>query len=483
MFKKKNENTETTNSEIKSEPAQKAPDWIKRVLISLFAIAALVGAIIAYTTVREMIKSTDILALPGLSIQEPVESVSIDETTGETIVEEPESSNTNTSINTATDDVDFSSRINVLLMGLDYRDWESREEASRTDTMMLVTIDPVAKTAGLLSIPRDLWVNVPGFGQNKINTAYFLGQANRLPGGGPELAVQTVEEFLGIDIQYWAQVDFTAFVQFIDYIGGIKMTFDEPIKVERIGGDKEVIRKGTRTLDGSLALAYARIRSVGDGDFDRARRQQQVIMAIRAQLLRRDVQKLLLTNPRGVWDIFSEGIQTNVPFENALDLGLLALQINPDQITLTVIAPPDHVTHAKSPDGLDILKPITQNIRLLRDEIFTPVGLIGPASSGKDLNLLVQEEAASIGVYNGSSVSGLAGTTQEYLQGLSFNIAEVGNGDYVNSTTIYDYTGNPYTMEYLVSMMNIQQTRIFSVYDPYSAIDVAIVLGDDWQVP
>ena len=95
----------------------------------------------------------------------------------------------------------------------------------------------------------------------------------------------------------------------------------------------------------------------------------------------------------------------------------------------------------------------------------------------------MQEEAATIGVYNGSSNSGVAGTTETYLRGMSLNIADVGNSDFVPSTTIYDYTGNPYTLQYLVSLMNIQPTRIYSSFDPTSSIDVAVVLGDDWQVP
>src|SRR3970040_1157546 len=91
-----------------------------------------------------------------------------------------------------------SDRITILVMGLDYRDWESGLGAPRTDSMMLVTLGPVARTAGLLSIPRDLWVEIPGFEHNRINTAYFLGQSFNLPGGGPELAMRTVENLLGV---------------------------------------------------------------------------------------------------------------------------------------------------------------------------------------------------------------------------------------------------------------------------------------------
>lgn len=471
--------TRKEKQESKKNKADQQPDWIMRILAGAFVVTALVTAVFAFQFVRDVIATTDVFQLPGVSLHG--NSGQTADTTGDSLASDSQPDIA--SITTEEQQVDFSSRINVLVMGLDYRDWMADEGPSRTDTMILVTIDPVAKTAGMLSIPRDLWVNVPGYGQNKINTAYFLGEANRLPEGGPGLAKQTVEEFLGIDVHYWAQIDFTAFIQFVDYIGGVKMELTDPIVLEMIGGKKEKLEPGRYTFDGALALAYARNRSEGDGDFDRARRQQQIILALRNQLNRRDVQKILLSNPKGVWDIFSEGIQTNIPFDAAFKLGMLALQINPEQITQRVIAPPDHVTLAVSPEGLSILKPITQNIRILRDEIFTPVGLVGPAAAGQDPVQLMLAEAANVGVYNGSSVSGLAGSTEQYLISKSIKVAEVGNSDYVPSTTIYDYTGNPYTVQFLVDMMNIQPTRIFNSYDPNSPIDVAIILGNEWQIP
>ncbi len=141
------------------------------------------------------------------------------------------------------------------------------------------------------------------------------------------------------------------------------------------------------------------------------------------------------------------------------------------------------MTFATSPDGLNILKPITQNIRIMRDEIFTPVGLVGPAAAGEDLGSLVQAEQARLGVYNGSSISGLAGDTQAYLESINIPVTEVGNGQAVPSTSIYDYTGKPYTVQYLVGLFGIQNTRIFNSYDPNSPIDVGIVLGNDWKIP
>jgi anionic cell wall polymer biosynthesis LytR-Cps2A-Psr (LCP) family protein len=207
--------TRKEKQESQKNKADQQPDWIMRILAGAFVVTALVTAVFAFQFVRDVIATTDVFQLPGVSLHESDNGGSIEDS----VVSGSQTDNT-TTITTQEQEVDFSSRINVLVMGLDYRDWMADEGPSRTDTMILVTIDPVAKTAGMLSIPRDLWVNVPGYGQNKINTAYFLGEANRLPEGGPGLATQTVEEFLGIDVHYWAQIDFTAFIQFVDYIGG-----------------------------------------------------------------------------------------------------------------------------------------------------------------------------------------------------------------------------------------------------------------------
>jgi LCP family protein required for cell wall assembly len=153
---------------------------------------------------------------------------------------------------------DGANRVTMLVMGLDYRDWEG-EGPSRTDTMMLLTLDPVSRTAGMLSIPRDLWVNIPGFDYGKINTAYYLGELYDIEGGGPGLALQTVEELLGVDINYYAQVDFSAFENFIDEVGGIDVEVPFEITVDPIGPHNTVtLAEGTQHLDGATALAYAR---------------------------------------------------------------------------------------------------------------------------------------------------------------------------------------------------------------------------------
>src|SRR5215211_7317922 len=179
---------------------------------------------------------------------------------------------------------DGASRITVLIIGLDYRDYIANEGPPRSDTMMLLTIDPLTKTAGMLSIPRDMWVNIPGFQYGRINMAYFYGEGSKLPGGGPELARKTVEQFIGVPIQYYAQIDFNTFVEFIDLIGGIEIYNTEDLRLDPVGHARDKIKLtccGIRHLNGEKALAYVRFRKDKEGDIARSQRQQKVILGIR----------------------------------------------------------------------------------------------------------------------------------------------------------------------------------------------------------
>jgi LCP family protein required for cell wall assembly len=138
---------------------------------------------------------------------------------------------------------DGASRINILFIGLDYRDWIINEGPPRSDTMILFTIDPISKTAGMLSIPRDMWVNIPGFGYSRINTAYPSGEGAGLPGGGPKLAMDTVSQFIGVPVDYYAQVDFGTFTNFIDYIGGIDVYVDQNLTLDLAGSGYDQLGK------------------------------------------------------------------------------------------------------------------------------------------------------------------------------------------------------------------------------------------------
>lgn len=451
-----------------------------QLLTVAFLAAAVISGIFAFIFIRELTATWNISPLEGIALNGGSANSNNDQGGENGDSQSPSLSAPDINLEVW----DGGSRVNILMMGLDFRDWASGEGPPRTDTMILFTLDPIARTAGMMSIPRDLWVNIPGFDLGKINTAYQLGEAARLPGGGPGLAVRTVEEFLGIKINYYFQVDFGTFVDFIQAIDGVKVRLTSPIELDVIGKPIPlVLEPGIYTLSGDEALAFARARNTAGADFDRSQRQQQLILAIRDRLLIPVIQARLIGNAAELYQSFSGGIRTNITFDEAFKLGLLALDIDESNIQRGAITVPDHVTLAVSPDGLQILKPVTQNIRILRDEIFATVGQAGPATVGGDNTALIKAENAKVAVYNGTLISGLAGDTQDFLINQGVNVTVIDNAESALTTTIYDYTGKPYTIKYLVEVMGISKIHIFYVNDPDSEVDIEIVLGSDWSIP
>lgn len=380
---------------------------------------------------------------------------------------------------------DGSERVTILLMGLDYRDWSEGDGPPRTDSMMLVTLDPVAKSAGMLSIPRDLWVEIPGFEHNRINTAYFLGASYNLPGGGPGLAMDTVENAIGVPVDYYAVIYFHAFEDMIDEIGGIDVLVMEEIKVSPIGRSSIILTPKAHHLDGAGALAYARARKSEGGDFDRAQRQQQVALAIRDRILGVNMLPTLLTKAPALYEDMASGLLTNLTFDQMLRLALLALEIPPENIEKGIIGPPEMVEFETLPSGAQVLRPLPDRIRLMRDEIFTEAGAIGPSIPVEDPIQAADLEDASLAVLNGSGVEGMATATGEYLRGQGLNVVEIANADRLDyaKTLIIDYTGNPYTSRYLSEMMGISESQILRGPAEGSDVDVAVILGADWGGP
>lgn len=445
-------------------------------LLAAFLLAVGLTSYLTFIAVRDLVTSWELTSLPGIAIRAGQSPSSA----GGTI------SDLQTPLQPVGGPTpqpwDGASRVSVLIMGLDYRDWLAGEGAPRSDTMILLTLDPLARTAGILSIPRDLWVNIPGFQYGRINTAYSLGEAYKYPnGGGPGLAMATVEELLGVPIDYYALIDFNAFVRFIDEIGGIKVNIQEPIVVDPLGDNNtKKLKPGVQVLPGDLALAYARTRKTEGGDFDRAQRQQQVIMAIRDRILSLNMLPTLISKAPILYQELSSGVRTNLTLEQAIKLAWLAQQIPDDKIKRGVIGPPDQVLLVKSPQGDDVLKPITDKIRLLRDEIFFDQQYLSPAAANMSPIDLVKAEAPKVTVLNGTTTPGLAARTMDYLQTQGIP-ATAGNADQLyTNTIIYDYTGKVYTLKYLMELMNIPSERLFSRYDPTSQVDVAVILGADW---
>lgn len=464
------ENRQSTSSK------RSFPTWLIRVLAGGFVLAGLLSAYLLFVNVRNLAAAWSGTGLPSFQISRIKDDENSDDEATPTVVV----------LDELPDAWDGNERVTILLMGLDYRDWERGEGPSRTDSMMLVTLDPLTHTAGMLSVPRDLWVEIPGYGHGRVNTAYFLGEQDRLPGGGPELAVKTVEKFMGVPIQYYVQIDFGAFVKMVDEIGGVELTVYEEIYIDPIGKDNTVLlQPGNYRFDGELTLAYARVRYTEGGDFDRATRQQQVAMAIRDQVLELSNLPGLLASIPALYQDLTEGIRTNLAVDQMIALGMLALQVSPDSVARAVIAPPEMVTFETviyAGEEAKVLKPVPDKIRLLRDEVFTATGAIGPSIQAETPREAAELEGSNLAVLNGAGEEGLAGRYADALTELGFNVTLIANADRLDypTTRIVDYTGNPYTVQYLVDLMDLTQSQVLFQTLPGNEVDVALVIGYDW---
>jgi LCP family protein required for cell wall assembly len=350
--------------------------------------------------------------------------------------------------------------------------------------MILFTVDPTTKTAGMISIPRDLWVNIPGYGYSRINTAYASGEANKLPGGGAGLAMKTVEQFLGVPVHYYAQVDFNTFTTLVNELGCIYVVPEEKLTLDPVGPgtDHVVITPGgERMLCGWKVLAYARTRHSEGGDVDRARRQQQVIFALQEKIFDPEVFPSLILRAPELYSELSSGIHTNMPLEDAIKLAVLGKDIDPKRIKTGIID-----TSMVSFDSVilggqnaSIMKPIADKVRVLRDEIFTSSGPLSPMAQGDPVSLMRAEEAR-VRIVDGTFTPGLDQRAGAFFQAQGMNVTEVGAAKEVYSSTfVIVYGPKLYTLRYLQGVFGIPSSQIRFNPNPAETVDFEIRLGSD----
>ncbi len=267
---------------------------------------------------------------------------------------------------------DGNSRFTILVVGLDRRPNETGL-AYRTDTMMLVSIDPVTHTMGVLSIPRDLYVDVPGYSEpQRVNSPMVLGEL-RQPGFGPQLMMQTVQYNLGMHVNDYLAVDFNTFITVVDSIGGVDIdvpyTINDPQYPNMYYGyDPFFLRAGFQHLDGATALKYARTRH-GDNDFQRAQRQQAVLYAIRDKILNLDMLPQLIMQAPTLWNQLSTGISTGLQFDQIIQLALYLKNIPSENIKTGVIDDQYTIAYTTS-QGASVLVPNRERIGPLLVQVF-----------------------------------------------------------------------------------------------------------------
>ncbi len=265
-------------------------------------------------------------------------------------------------------------RTTVLILGLDRR--PEQGDAVRSDVLMLVTAHALGRTEsapprlGLLSIPRDLYVEIPGHGKGRINTAHFWGEHEE-PGGGPDLAMEAVAASFGVPVHGYVRVDFDAFRAVVDAVGGIDVVVEERIvddayPTEDYGTMRIEIPAGPQHMDGERALQYVRSRH-GASDFERAARQQKVMMALARRLA---VPASWPRLPAVLWAVV-EHVETNLGPVGMAQLAVTALRVGPDGIEHHVIDR-DMTRPWTTPTGGAVLLPRWDVINPLVERVFGP---------------------------------------------------------------------------------------------------------------
>ena len=372
-------------------------------------------------------------------------------------------------------------RVNILLLGIDQRDNKIDKGPWRTDTMILVSIDPATKTASMLSIPRDLWVTIPGYGENRVNTAHATGDIRKYPGGGVALAKKTVWYTFGVPVHYYVRINFVGFEKMIDAIGGItidveKRIYDEKYPDQNYGTMVVDIPAGIQHMDGKTALQYARARH-GSNDFDRMKRQQQVILAARDKVLSLNIP--LLRIPQLI-ELAGSSIQTDMKLDEVIALAGILRTIDSDNIRHGVIDETMSTT-VVTPQGAMVQMADWDKVRVLVEDLF-PMSGSAAAPTPSLLSMPLANEEARIRVQNGTTASNMAEQTTADLRENGFNVIRYDSADRLDydQTWITVYVDKPYTVQALAKYLGITPQNIRYQLEVKSDVDILVILGQDY---
>jgi LCP family protein required for cell wall assembly len=390
------------------------------------------------------------------------------------------------------DNTDPGQPANFLLIGSDTRaQVQTPEERAafgdagaaggqRSDTLMVIHVDPEQKTGFLVSFPRDLVVNIPGLGQQKINAAF-----NADSGGGPQRVVDTLQQNFNIDIHHYLEVDFQSFKGIVDAMGGVPVYIDAPSRDEHSGFEfiPFNFKKGCYTLDGSTALNYVRSRDLEQyidgrwqtdprGDLGRIDRQQQFMKRLATEAFRRSV-----SSPSTALDIADETIPKLKADEalNSDDVKKLITsfrRVDPnDPNSLEMVTFPT-VPGSRSSRLGDTLQPKEPDA----DAVLARLRQFGPAPTQQNGP---KPSEVRVRVFNGSGQNGLASKTGTELQQQGFVNVGVGNQPRVNATQVHYRPGSldkaRVAQSYLGGIGRLVEDKAIV------EADVAVILGSDFK--
>ncbi len=372
--------------------------------------------------------------------------------------------------------------INILLMGTDTStgNW-------RTDTLIVVSVHPDRPSVSILSIPRDLYVYIPGWRMGRINTADYHGEQVGYPGGGPGLVKATIEYNLGIRVHYYARADFQGFVDILDTIGGVDVivdcelhdTFPDP---DAAAGQTDIdLLPGVHHLDAKQALWYARSRW-NTNDFDRGRRQQRVLRGAFRQVK----QLGLLTKTPELWDDLTQTVETDLPLDTALWLASVATRLNSDIAIKSRFIDFTVVREWLTPQGAAVLMPVYEKIQPLVAEALAPTD-----------TARARQGQVRVEVLNGTTWSAWGTLAADRLLWEGFEVVRIGQADRddYGQTLIVDLTetekGSP--VSYLASVMRVDESNVLrsdaladsqlapALFENAEGVDFRVVVGHDYM--
>jgi LCP family protein required for cell wall assembly len=364
--------------------------------------------------------------------------------------------------------------INVLLMG---QATENPNNPGLTDSLNVISINRTVGTVSVVSIPRDLYVEVPGFGMNKINTAYYYGETRHVEGGGTGLLRETVRRALGLNIDYTVRLNFAGFNTLIDSLGGIDITVDCTIddwKLKDKTLDKHVaenyekytLRAGLYHMDSELALWYVRSRKTSS-DLDRGRRQQDVMRAIWRKVRAQN----LFTKLPDLWAQASKFITTDLTLADVTGLVPLALTMDTSDIEYYTFRQLKEVVGKISPAGQAVLVPQREAVAALMQQVVNPPS----ASSGRT-------RRPTVAIVNASGVKNFDRVAADRLELEGFRTVLVDEpGITRRFNHLIDYTGTSKgsPLKKLRSVLRVTDDGVEVTLDANRQYDYKVYIG--WQ--
>lgn len=366
--------------------------------------------------------------------------------------------------------------INILLLGSDRR---PNSGSFRTDVIIVASLYPGQGTVALLSIPRDLYVYIPGYSMQRVNVAFQLGETIGYPGGGPSLLADTIRYNFGIPIHHYAKVEMDGFAGIVDAIGGVTVNVNCFYRDWRLRSPNlnpndgrnwilYTVNPGVTDMDGDLALWYARSRRLSS-DFDRSRRQQEVLRAIYRQIL----QLGLIPRIPELYSELRDTVSTDLGLADLLSLAPMAARVSTADIRSRFVGR-DQVTSWRVPSsGAQVLLPNYDAIQdLVRDTFsFEPSDELVPAS------------ALAVEVINASGIEDWGALAAERLTYAGFE-AHLGSASTASgtSTQVVDYrVGTAEEAQQILTAFGLAASRLVELPDPGSPFAYQLVVGTDYQ--